>query len=248
MPGTLLAAWSFDETSGDVIDHSGGGRHFALTGSTIRTADGGGAHGRGLTQSGGEVFTALPSLAGLQPIQRTWMVNFKTTTAFIGWLVEFFRASSADTGVFGLLYLSGQLRFRAKDTSNTPFEINISASSSFRNGTATYDGTTLRFYLDGVLAGSAAMGSIWAGDSLRMLDGSGANAVIDDVRLFDGALTPEEIDAWRVLPADQMPAAGGRLKYESAPGVWTPVPVKTETGELLVVKSETSPGTWEALP
>jgi hypothetical protein len=45
-----------------------------------------------------------------------------------------------------------------------------------------------------------------------------------------------------------MPAEGGKLKYESAPGVWTPVPLKTETGEPLVVKSETSPGTWEVLP
>ena len=65
---------------------------------------------------------------------------------------------------------------------------------------------------------------------------------------FDGALTQEEIDIWRVLPADQIPTQGGRLKYESAPGVWTPVPLKTEAGDPTVVKTETSPGTWEALP
>ena len=85
-------------------------------------------------------------------------------------------------------------------------------------------------------------------NSFRMLYRTGSGIIIDDARIFDGALTVEEINAWMPLPADQMPAQGGRLKYESAPGVWTPVPLKTATGEPLIVKSETSPGTWEVLP
>jgi hypothetical protein len=178
------------------------------------------------------------------------MANVKTTTAFTGWIGEFFRASGVDTGVTGLLYLSSVLRFRLKDSSNTPYEITVpTLHNVFRNICATYSGTTLTLYIDGVVQGSPlSVPNFWAADSLRPLDGSGANAVLDDFRIFDGALTQEEIDIWRVLPADQIPTQGGRLKYESAPGVWTPVPLKTEAGDPTVVKTETSPGTWEALP
>jgi hypothetical protein len=252
MPGVPTIALAFDEVSGDVIDHSGNGHNFPLAGSTARTADGGGATGRGLTQGGGEVFTAAGvAPATLRPnASWTWMANVKTTTAYTGWIGEFFRASTVDTGVTGLLYLSSVLRFRVKDSSNTPYEITVpTAHNVFRNICATYDGTSLRLYVNGVLQGSpVAVPNFWAADTLRPLDGSGANAVLDDFRIFDGALTQEEVDVWRALPADQMPAQGGRLKYESAPGVWTPVPLKLATGEPLIVKSETSPGTWEALP
>lgn len=250
MPGVPTIALAFDEASGDVIDHSGNGHNFPLAGSTIRTASGGGANDRGLTQAGAEVFTAAGvDPTTLRPANWTWMANVKTTAAFTGWLGEFFRAATVDTGVTGLLYLSSVLRFRVKDSANTPYEITVpTLHNVFRNIAATYDGATLRLYIDGALAGSIAVPNFWTATALRPLDGSGSSAVLDDFRVFDGALTAEEVAVWAALPADQMPAQGGRLKYESAPGVWTPVPLKLATGEPLIVKSETSPGTWEALP
>ena len=67
---TLLLAWSFDEASGAVIDQSGNGRGFSLTGNTIRTASGGGyTYGGtlpaslGLTQSAAGI-QAGPAITG----------------------------------------------------------------------------------------------------------------------------------------------------------------------------------------
>jgi hypothetical protein len=253
MPGVPTIALAFDEVSGDVVDHSSNGHNFPLTGATTRTPAGGGAFGtRGLTQLGAEAFVASSvDPTTIRTPQWTWMLNLKTSAEFTGWVGEFYRGGTDDTGVTGLLYLFGTLRFRVKDTSGTPYEITIPVShGSFRNICATYDGTTLRAYVDGVLVNSVSLPNFWTATALRLLDGSDSTTVIDDFRMFNGALTQEEIDAWRVLPADQVPTFGtpGRLKYESSPGVWTSIPLKTETGDPLVVKSETSPGTWEALP
>lgn len=244
----LLAAWSFDEASGAAINHAGNPAYnITLSGNTIRTAPGNGAFGRGLTQLASEVFTAFPLPAELQPAQRSWMCNVKITASNLGWVGEFYRQDN-DTGVWGFLNLNGSVQFRAKDSSNVERHVNLGSFATFKNLAATYDGTTLRVYTDGVLTGEIAAPPIWAATHFRLLDGTNSVTTIDDMRLFSGALTAEEINAWRVLPADQMPAQGGRLKYESAPGVWTPVPLKLATGEPLIVKSETSPGTWEALP
>lgn len=250
MPGVPTIALTFDEVSGDVVDHSGNGHNFPLSGSTNRTADGGGAHGKGLTQAGAEAFVATGvDPTTLRGASWSWMANVKTTAAFTGWIGEFFRASGVDTGVTGLLFLSSVFRFRVKDSSNAVYEITVpTVHNVFRNICATYNGATLTLYIDGTAAGSVAVPNFWPATALRPLDGTGPSAVLDDFRIFDDALTPEEVAAWAALPADQAPAQGGRLKYESAPGIWTPVPLKLATGELLVVKSETSPGTWEALP
>lgn len=248
MPGVPTIALTFDEVSGDVVDHSGNGHNFPLSGNTVRTT--GGANGKGLTQTSGETFTAagIDPLT-LRPANWSWMANVKTTTTFTGWIGEFFRAASVDTGVTGLLYLSSVLRFRVKDSSNTPYEITVpTLHNVFRNICATYNGAVLTLYVDAAVVGSIAVPNFWTATALRPLDGSSSNAVLDDFRIFDGELTPDEVAAWAALPADQAPAQGGRLKYESAPGVWTPVPLKLATGELLIVKSESSPGTWEALP
>jgi hypothetical protein len=249
MAALPIVAYSFDEASGEVIDHSGGGRSFSLTGNTVRTLDTEGHTGRALTQIAGDV-QPIPSLVSLQTPQRTWMAWIRATASFTGWFMEFHR-SAEDTGVWGLLYLSGSLNWRCKNSSNTVFQ-STGIPPDFGNWhhiAATHDGANLRTYRDGVLISTTAVPhAIWTADGFRMLDQVGSAARMDDVRGFDVALTAEEIQAWMALPADQMPAQGGRLKYESAPGIWTPVPLKLATGEPLIVKSETSPGTWEALP
>lgn len=259
MPAELLAAWSFE--ANPVIDETGNGHDMTLSGGTILTAPDGGAFGRGLTQTGSEVYTAFAMPPELQPAQRSWMANVVISGEGLGWIGEFFNADAPDggTGVFGLLDLrgvGGTFQFRAKDSSNTERHVNLTPPGAFVNICATYDGTDLRVYTDGSLAGSVAAPAIWAATHFRMLDGLGSAAKVDDMRIFSGALTPEEIDVWRFLPANEMPPGApsetGRLKYESAPGVWTSVPLKYESAPgvwtPVPVKTEASPGDWEALP
>lgn len=248
MPGQLIAAWSFDASP--CVDHTGHGYDFTPTGNTVVAA--GGAHGSALTQvTASEPYSAYAIPPAFETPRRTWMANVKYSgaTTDLGWLGEFYRSGN-DTGVWGLLMLNGGLQFRAKDSSNVERHVSLTTPTVFTTVTATYDGTNLAVYTDDTLAGSVACPAIWTATHFRPFDyiSGGVTTWLDDMRLFDDALTPEEIAAWRVLPANQMPAEGGRLKYESAPGVWTPVPLKLATGEPLIVKSETSPGTWEALP
>jgi len=253
MAAVLEGAWAFE--SSPVPDESGNGRTITLSGSTILTSVGNGAFGtRGLTQAGAETFTSFAMPAAFQSAQRSWMANVAFSGSTIGWIGEFYREAPSDTGVWGLLDLrgaGGTLQFRAKDSSNTERHINLPApSGAMTNICATYDGTNLRLYIDGVLTGTLAIPAIWSATHFRLLDNSNTVVRIDDMRIFSGALTQEEIDAWRVLPATEVPTFGtpGRLKYESAPGVWTSVPIKTDAGAPVVMKRETSPGVWEALP
>lgn len=250
MPGDLVAAWSFDASP--CVDHSGQGHDITLSGTATLAA---GANGSALTQSpSSDTFTAFTLPPEFQTPERTWMATVKYLgSGEVGWVGEFYD-SNADTGVWGLLALSGAVQFRAKDAGNTERHIDLTKPAAFKTVTATYDGANLSVYTDGDLVATLAIPAIRAATHFRPMDFSsgGPTTTVDDMRLFNGALTLDEINAWRVLPADQFPDTGGvtppgKLKYESAPGVWTPVPLKTEVGDPLTVKIETSPGVWEAL-
>jgi hypothetical protein len=205
-PHTPLLEWSFDEASGAVVDHSGNGRDLTLSGNTVRTSSGGGHTDRALTQIAAEAGPGV-SLTGLQTTSRTWMAWVKVTASFNGWFIEFYR-STDDTGVWGLLYLSGSLNFRAKDSSNTVYQ---SAgippdTGNWHHIAATHDGANLRLYRDGVLFSTTAMAvPVWSATSMRVLDGVGSAGFMDDSRLFDVALTESEIQHWMNTPAGAAP-------------------------------------------
>lgn len=235
-----VSAWNFDAVP--CVDYFGP-RTFTPTGNTT-------AAGGKLTQIAAETFDPNVDMTGLNTPTWTWMADVAILAGFTGWVGELNR-SAEGTGVRGLLFLSGSLRFRAKDASNTAYEVGLpNATGTERHLTATHDGSTLRLYINGTLHGSTPMAQpAWAADDIAFLDNCGSGATLDNFRLFNAALTQPEIDALVGVPvAEPAPPATGRLKYESAPGVWTPVQLKTETGTLLTVKTETAPGTWEALP
>jgi hypothetical protein len=78
---------------------------------------------------------------------------------------------------------------------------------------ATYDGTNLRVYVDGALASSRSVsGAITAGGGALRI-GTSFKGVIDDVRVWDGALSAPEIQADSTADG-----ASGRL-FSSSPRV-----------------------------
>lgn len=198
---TLLVAWNFDEASGAVVDQSGNGRSFTPTGNTTRTASGSGHTDKGLTQTAAES-AAGPSITGLQTTSRTWMAWVKFTTSVTGWVVEFYD-SGQDTGRWGLLDLSGTLRFRAKNAANSVFESTSIARNTgvFQHIAATHDGANLKTYVDGTLLSTTVMASaVGTADILRVLDQTGSSVVIDDVRLYDVALDQATISTLMSTP------------------------------------------------
>lgn len=193
----MAGAWNFNEASGPVVDYAGASS-FVLTSNTLRTADGGGRSGtagdRGLTQNV-EARQAVPVPA--QSPQRTVACSVRQTASITaGWAMEFYNAD-LDTGVFGLLWLSGSLRFRVKDPSNTPTEIFNAqlADSTWHDLVCSYDGSTLRWFIDGVLGSRSAAfaGPVWVPTNagFYMLDTTGSQLTIDNARVLDTAVTTE---------------------------------------------------------
>jgi hypothetical protein len=252
MPGTLLGAWSYE----DLLDHSGNGRTITLSGATAQTAPGGGHTGKGLNMnSTAESFTGGLTVP-TQPLQRTMMFWLMDTAAPTDGRVLEWYDSVGDNSIFRF-GCRAQWHAQVVNAAEAFARVTVNRQNAvWRHITMTYDGSNIRLYIDGVEPAEspvALAGPIMtAADSFRMLYRTGAGIVIDDARIFDGALTGAEIADWMPLPADQVPSDGGKIKYESAPGVWSAVPLKYESApgvwSPVPVKTETSPGTWEALP
>lgn len=207
---SLLLAWNFAEASGPVLDVSGNGRGFTLTGSSTRTSAGGGytyggtqPNTKGLTETGADVQVG-PSLTGLQTTARTVMFWAKLSNADPCWLMEFHRTAE-DTGVWGFLYLSSSLRGRAKNSSNTAFEQALTPDvGNYHHLALTHDGTTLKAYRDGSLVGSGTSMAfpVWDGNTFRVLDGA-QDAVISEVRMYDEVLDAATIAALKDTPVTE---------------------------------------------
>ncbi len=112
-----------------------------------------------------------------------------------------------------------KLRFRVKAVGST--ETLISTSGSIVNGqwihvAGTYDGTTMRVYIDGVEAGSKSKGGainanaavpLWIGGNPLVATSRPWDGKIDEVRLYDKALILAEVQdlAGQTPPPDTVP-------------------------------------------
>lgn len=247
-----LAKWNFDEPSGPFIDLTGNGHDWAAVGNTVRIP-GGGTDGTGYSgNSLGQSATTEdpgPAIFG-QTALRTLSFWANFTSAFTGWIFEYHR-NTGDTAHWGFLSLSGNMGFRGRNTSSSLAYASRPAvlDGAWHFWTGVFDGTAVYLYFDGALVTSVALtGTLLTDiDVINIFNRIGSGNQIRHLRVFDEALNAAAVANLMAQPV-ALPAPTGRLKYESAPGVWTPVPLKTETGDPLVVKTETSPGTWEALP
>lgn len=211
-----LAAYNCDEASGAVLDISGNGHDFTLSGTSVRTADGGGRHGKGLTQSDTTI-DAGPALFGMTA-ERTLMLDLKTTAGFTGWIWEY-HDNTNDTGRWGMLCLDGNLGFRGTNISGATGHARIArpTDDAWHNWAGTYDGAAVRLYLDGVLADTRALpdGLINDADVLRLFTSAGSAQVIDNIRVFGAALSGAQVAALAGTPV--VPPSASR--WERGDGV-----------------------------
>lgn len=212
---STILAYNYSEASGAVLDRSGNGRNFSLTGGSTRTAAGngytyGGAQPnvKGLTQSSAAL-QAGPSIAGLNVNPRTIATWAKAGAADPSWFLEWHRAGVDDTGVFGFLMLSGSFRGRAKNSSNTAFEVTATPDgTNWHYWAMTQDGSTLRVYRGDnndpnslAQVGSVAMPhSIWTADDLRIFDNSGPGVILSETRVLDTAASLAELKTLMATP------------------------------------------------
>jgi hypothetical protein len=201
-----VAAFSFNEGSGSTV-HDASGR--GNDGTTANTGWAAGKFGGALSFNGTsswvtvadspslDLTTAMTLEAWVNPnaLGTTWRtVLFKTTT---GGMVYSLYANQDGTRPVGQVSIGGEQE--AVGAAALPL-------NAWSHLAATFDGSSLRLYVNGALAGTTAVsGTIPAStDALRI----GGNSVwpewfsglIDDVRVYDRALTPSEIQADMATP------------------------------------------------
>lgn len=183
----LLAAYNFDESSGDFLDVTGGGHHIPLGANAARGA---GHTGNALTK----ISTGLPVLAEPaigQSANRTLMFWLRGTggTWWVRW-----NSDALGSGAWGLLNLSGFACVQARDGAGVLLaprpQVAIPGDGGWHHYAATYDGATVRLYLDGVEVSSGALaGGLYAtADRVDVAEWSTAATFMDDLRIYDEAL------------------------------------------------------------
>jgi PKD repeat protein len=200
-PSGLVAAYSFDEGSGSsVADVSGNGNTGTVSGATW---DSGGRFGKALSFNGSNSWVTVKDSASLDLSNGMTLEAWVYPKSLYAWMTVMTKQQPSD----GIYYLYAN---SDKDQPSTGVfissERNLYAGSklatyAWTHLAATYDGTTQRLYVNGVqVATRAQSGKIQtSSDPLRI----GGNSVwgeyftglIDEVRVYNRALSPGEIQA-----------------------------------------------------
>lgn len=196
---TLLAAYNADEGVSDasVVDRSGNGGDFTLTGTGVTRVAG--HTGYGLSNTGAAI--AQPPNVG-QTASRTVMVWLKGPNTTAGWSVQWYIAS-IDSGAWGILNLSGNVCIQGRNSSTlarASFARPSDISTAFHHIAGTYDGSNIRLYIDGVLKATTALAGPLRTDGVLQLFGYAENDIIDDIQIYDEVLDATAIAAASATP------------------------------------------------
>ena len=193
----VVSAYGFEEGTGTTTaDMSGYGNTGALSGATWTTA---GKYGNGLIFNGTNARVSVPDAASL---------HLTTAMTLEAWVKP-----SVATGVWRDVIYKGNDNYYLEGTSNpsgVPASGGTFAGSPLYGASAlavntwshlatTYDGTTLRLYVNGVqVASRAQTGAITVSTNPLeiggdLLNGQYFNGTIDEVRLYNRALSASEI-------------------------------------------------------
>jgi hypothetical protein len=201
VPG-LVAAYSFDEGHGTtVIDASGQDNHGTITGATWTLQ---GRFGSALDFDGLSALVTIPDAPSLRLTTamtlEAWVKPSTVTSAW--WDViykgndNYFLEATAPTGD-GVP--AGGGTFDANDV--VMYGAAPLAVSSWTHLALTYDGATLRLYVNGVqVASQAQTGSLVTSANPLQIGGDSIfgqyfQGTIDEVRIYNQALSPSEIQA-----------------------------------------------------
>lgn len=215
----LEAAYSFDT---DYSDASGNSRTITSTGQSAIVT--GGQTGNALGKTGATM-PVLPAavLAACQSDDRTIMFDAKQNLTT--WWVRF-EKDAINSGVWGILNLSGSMTFFARDGADTQMASRPTATSPsasvWHNYCVTYVKATgiATFYYDGASVGTASFTAGTAlgtgADRINICESATANAAMDNLRLYSNALNSTAVaatagtpvtagaPAWPVPPLSQL--------------------------------------------
>jgi hypothetical protein len=217
-PSPPVSHWRLDLATGTTAVDSGGTRHGTLTNGASWTA---GHSGNAVVLDGVDDYVALPTfdLAGSQMSIAVWV----RSSSFSSAVGQRFLAKASGTAAGTTYWMLGhadsggvpRLRFRLRTGTSTATLTATSGNlplNTWYHAVATYDGSMMRLYLNGVQVGSLAKTGVIATSAAvpvsigRSPEGSNyAHGAIDDVRVFDRALTAGEVTTLMNEPVNRSP-------------------------------------------
>lgn len=207
-PALPVAEYGFNEISGTTAHDSSGNSHdlTVLSSSNFSV----GRTGNGLHQVGGGASYRISNPAAwFGPDHRTIMFWGRRGSEGADTLSQsVYQLDASSNVVFGISISDGtNVVFNVRQ-GGTNIALNVAevATGTWAHYALTYDRVTVRAYIDGVqVASQAATGVINASDgNLYMFGGDYQQQVLDDLRLFDKALSAAEIINFKdsPVPAD----------------------------------------------
>ncbi len=236
-----LAHWKLDESTGSVAaDSSGNGNDGTLVGNPVWRPGEGQIDGA-IDLDGRGAYIRVSKPKGLDFAPGSFSVSAWVTTREVRgrWqaIMEYDRASTAGNR-FGLwIDTSGRFHFRVGlSTAQSTHSLN---PNQWYLLTATYDASTrqMRLYINGALAGTATQSTGYAAPRQATLTigvrgderSEFFNGMLDDVRIFGVALSPEDV-LEMVGAGRNSSAVAGRLSPTSATGIWEWTELCDQTG------------------
>jgi glucose/arabinose dehydrogenase len=220
-PPGLAAAYGFDENTGTAIGDSSGKLN---NGTTAGTTWAPGKYGSALSFNGSSSRVTIPDSPSLDLTRALTLEAWVKPTTVSGW-----RSVAMKERTGGILYslYAGESGSKPLGQVDNGAEQNAAGTASLPTNTwshlaVTWDGATLRLYVGGVpVASKAVTGSLAVSTAPFRIGGNGIwgeyfSGAIDEVRVYDHALTQTEIQADMSRPVG---SGGGQPADTVAPSV-----------------------------
>ena len=203
-PPSLIAAYGFEEASGSTATDSTGNNHTgAISGATRATA---GKFGRALTYDGINDLVYVPHTAAFNVGSGLTLEAWVRPTVVSGWRTALMKQRNNES-LYVLYATSGGGQPNWQVMTNNNFETSGPANLAVNAWThlaTTYDGSSMRLYVNGTLAASRAIsGSVPTTANGPLTIGGNHlwpewfKGQIDEVRVYSRALSASEVVADR---------------------------------------------------
>jgi fibronectin type 3 domain-containing protein len=212
----LVAAYSFDEGTGTTVgDSSGNGNTGTISNATWTTA---GKYGAALSFNGTNARVNVPNSTSLQ------LTSGMTLEAWVN-------PANVSSVWRDVIYKGNDNYYLEGTSANGPpagggtfggagadaFGSSVLPVNSWSHLAVTYDNTALRLYVNGILVGSQAeTGAIATSTNQLQIGGDGVygqffNGMIDDVRIYNSAISAAQIQADMNQAGSSVPSAPTNL-------------------------------------
>ncbi|MDX6411697.1 MAG: hypothetical protein QOE91_1213, partial [Gaiellaceae bacterium] len=198
-PSGLVAAWGFNEGSGSSVADASGKGHVGTLSSTSWSAAG--KFGGALSFNGSSSWVTVADASDLDFSSALTLEAWVRPSVLSGWRTVLFKERPG--GIVYSLYANqsagrpvGQVWLGSELNAVGPAALGLNAWSHVAS---TYDGSTLRLYVNGALVSSTAVsGTLAASSGVLRIGGNGVwgewfAGLIDEVRVYNRALSAGEI-------------------------------------------------------